>query len=77
MKKSFGKIKLVDGDFDPESTLKDFKKIKPSSSKVQRIVQCNLCGKTFKVKSKFERFCNECKMDNEEYQAYNDYRSVW
>jgi|GEM_PF-3652431 len=74
MKKNFGKIKLVDGDYEPEHSLGDFQKVKPINHKV---VQCNLCGKTFKFKSKFERFCNDCKLDNEEYQAYNDFRSVW
>jgi len=37
----------------------------------QRFVECNLCGRSFKVKSRFERFCQECKLENEEYHAYD------
>lgn len=29
---------------------------------------CNLCGKRFKRHSRFERFCEECKHDNELYR---------
>lgn len=29
---------------------------------------CNLCGKRFKRHSRFERFCEDCKHENELYR---------
>lgn len=29
---------------------------------------CNLCGKQFKRHSRFERFCEDCKYENELYR---------
>lgn len=45
--------------------LLDFKKTKN--------IHCNLCDKVFKPKSKFERFCHDCKEENEDYLDYERY----
>lgn len=38
-----------------------------------KFISCNLCGKNFKTKSNFERFCQECKIENEDYIDYEFY----
>ena len=32
--------------------------------------KCNLCGKSFKPHTRYERFCNECKQADELYHFY-------
>lgn len=41
--------------------------------KKAKFIRCNLCGKQFKARSNYERFCPECKTENEEYQNHEDY----
>lgn len=43
----------------------DLKKEKPGC-KVYRI--CNLCSECFHPNSRFERYCQECKKDNEAFK---------
>ncbi len=40
--------------------------------KLVRIQTCNICEKKFKVKSQFTRFCDSCRIENEEY-LYSDW----
>jgi len=35
-------------------------------------IECNLCGKVFKPQNKFERFCQNCKEEAEDYLLYDD-----
>jgi hypothetical protein len=42
-------------------------------AKSPRKIHCNLCDKEFKPRNKFERFCDECKIENESYLDYEDY----
>lgn len=43
----------------------------------KKAVNCNLCGKKFKKKSKYERFCRDCKSENEAYLDYEDFDASW
>lgn len=36
-------------------------------------ISCNLCGKEFKFKSKYERFCQDCKIESELYNDFENY----
>jgi protein-arginine kinase activator protein McsA len=45
--------------------------VKMSRSKKSKI-KCNLCGKNFKPQNKFERFCQSCKDESEDYLLYDD-----
>ena len=55
---------------------KKSKKLKNMSSKKQKNITCNLCDKEFKPKSKFERFCFDCKIENEDYLDYEAYCGI-
>lgn len=43
--------------------------------RIDRLKQttCNLCGKEFKLKNKYERFCEDCKLENQDYHDYEIY----
>lgn len=43
----------------------------------KKVVNCNLCGKKFKKKSKYERFCQDCKSENEAYLDYEAFDANW
>ncbi len=53
------------------------KKRRSESAHRSKNVCCNLCGKRFKAKSKFERFCIDCKQGNEDYHNYSAYNEAW
>jgi protein-arginine kinase activator protein McsA len=35
-------------------------------------IECNLCGKSFRPINKYERFCQSCKEEAEDYLLYED-----
>lgn len=67
----------VDYDFNLVPNEKRTKRLKLVDSIKQKSTRCNLCGKRFKPKTKFERFCLECKIENEDYHAYEDDNRIW
>ena len=57
------------------------KLIQPDLNEMQphKIAACNICGKSFKAHSRFERFCHTCKIEDEAYQSYEEeqFESAW
>jgi len=75
----FGKSIYGDYECELEDLLqnKSRKRHGLTNNKRYKGICCNLCGKEFKARSRFERFCYECKNENEEYQSFEDYKGCW
>ena len=47
--------------------------VKPIRKKfLSKRQRCNICGKNFRVKSQYERFCKHCKSEDELYRFHDD-----
>lgn len=72
------KIDQID-DYNLPTFIEDNKSKRKTfiDSNKHNLTSCNLCGKEFKTKSKFERFCQDCKLENETYHDYENYNEDW